>query len=164
MSTIKIIMVPLAFSKYSKEIFSYSVRLATAMNSELLIVNVINQRDVETVQRITSYGYDVDQDHYVQEIQTQRIQELEAMLENIDFPEEKIRLIFKVGKPANILLSLSISENIDMIVMGIKGQSDLIHGFTGSVAEKLFRRSPVTIVSYRADKNAKKLAKYISTP
>ena len=163
MSTIKTIMVPLAFSRHSKSILAYGARLATAMESDLLLVNIINERDVETVQRISSYGYNVDETHYIEEIQKQRTLELEAMLEEIDFPEERIRLMFKIGKPANVLLSLSVTENVDMIVMGVKGQSDLMHGFTGSVAEKLFRRSPVTIVSYRDDETGKKLKKHIKT-
>ncbi len=152
-------MIPLAFSKYSQDILAYGADLATIMKCDLLVVNVINQRDVETVQRISSYGYDVDEAHYIQEIQSQGILALENMLEKIDFPEDRVRLVFKVGKPAEVLLALSVSEEVDLIVMGTKGQSELMHGFTGSVAEKLFRRSPVTIVSYRSGKPLERFKK-----
>ena len=49
-----------------------------------------------------------------------------------------------------------------MIVMGVKAKSEFVHAFTGSVAEKLFRRSPVTIVSYREDSIAERLRKRIT--
>ncbi len=152
MSTVNKIMVPLTFSKYSGPLLNYGISMASALESHIILVNVINEKDVETVQRISSFGYDVDAEHYVEEVEKQRIELLETMLQKVSFPKEKIRMIFKVGNPAQTLLQLVKQEGIDMIIMGVKGQSDLMHGFTGSVAEKIFRRSPVPVLSYRQKK------------
>jgi nucleotide-binding universal stress UspA family protein len=155
-------MVPLAFSPYSGGIVQYAVSLAGALNAEkLLFVNVINQRDVEAVERITSFGYEVDGDRYVKEIEKERIMKLEAMLGKLDFPAERMKLIITVGNPAEKLLQYAVRENVDLIVMGVKARGDIMHAFTGSVAEKLFKRSPVTIVSYREEKIASELRKHI---
>ena len=162
MSDIKKIMVPLAFSPYSEGIVQYAVSLAKTLNVEkLLFVNVIDQRDVDAVERITSFGYDVDGNHYVEEIEKERVAKLEAMLGKIDFPEDHMKLVITVGKPADKLLKYAVKENVDMIVMGVKAKGEIIHALTGSVAEKLFKRSPVTIVSYRDEKIAKELRKNI---
>lgn len=162
MKNIQKIMVPLAFSPYSEGIVQYAVTLAKALNVEkLLFVNVINQRDVDAVERITSFGYEVDGNHYVDEIEKDRVIKLEAMLDKVDFPEDRMKLIITVGNPADKLLKYAVKENIDMIIMGVKAKSEIIHAFTGSVAEKLFRRSPVTIVSYRDEKIARDLRKHI---
>ncbi len=162
MQPVNKILVPLAFSPFSEGILLYGAGLAKALNAELIIINVINERDLETVQTITAFGYKVDEEHYVQEIEKQRIAQLEKMLEKIDYPEERIRFVFKVGRPADSILNLAMKEQVDMIVMGLKAKSDFVHALTGSVAEKLFRRSPITIVSYRDEKLAKKLAKRIT--
>ncbi|HEB49889.1 MAG TPA: universal stress protein [Desulfobulbus sp.] len=157
MLDVKKIMVPLAFSPFSGALLAYAASLAEALGAELILVHVINERDVETVQLITSFGYDVDEEHYLQEIQKQRIGEVEKMLGEIDFPEDRIRVVFRVGRPARVLLHFAVEEEVDMIVMGIRARSDIVHAFTGSVAEKLFHRSPITIVSFRDEQNAARL-------
>ncbi len=162
MKTIKKIMVPIAFSPYSKGIVDYSAMLAKSLNIEKLIfINIINIRDVEAVETISSYGYDVDEEHYIEELQKERTAKLDKMLEGIDFPAERMKLVMAIGKPADKLLQKALKEEIDMIVMGLKAKSEFVHAFTGSVAEKLFRRSPITIVSYREEKIAKQLRKRI---
>jgi nucleotide-binding universal stress UspA family protein len=60
------------------------------------------------------------------------------------------------------LLKLIVTENVDMIIMGVKGRADIEHIFVGSVAEKLFRRSPVPVLSYRDEQNAERLRKKIA--
>ena len=45
--------------------------------------------------------------------------------------------------------------------MGVKGRTDLQHAFVGSVADKIFRHSPVTVISYRDEKHADHLKKHI---
>ncbi len=160
MKTIQKIMVPVTFSPYSKGIVDYAVMLATSLNVEKLIfISVINQRDVDAVETITAFGYEVDGSHYVEEIKKQRAAALDNLLEKSDFPEEQMKLIITVGKPATKLLRHAVREEVDMIIMGVKAKSELAHAFTGSVAEKLFRRSPITIVSYRDETIAEKLRK-----
>ena len=83
------------------------------------------------------------------------------MLEKISFPAERIRSVFKVGHPVEELLRIALKENVNLIVMGIKGRSDLEHMLVGSVAEKVFRRSPIPILSYRDTKNAERFKKHI---
>lgn len=161
-NSVKRIMVPLAFSPYSQGILEYAAMLAAGLDAEeLLIINIINERDLEAVEKVSALGYEVDGEHYVDKLQHERTEKLEQMIEQIDFPKEKIRVIMSVGRPANKLLKKAVEENVDMIVMGIKAKSELVHAFTGSVAEKLFHRSPITIVSYRDDNIAEKLRKKI---
>jgi nucleotide-binding universal stress UspA family protein len=110
---------------------------------------------------VASLGYEVDSEHYVEGVKAEREKILEQFLGQSSFNRENVRTIIKVGNPVDELLKLIVKENIDMIVMGVKGRTDLEHILVGSVAEKLFRRSPVPVISYRDEKSSKRLRKKI---
>jgi nucleotide-binding universal stress UspA family protein len=141
------IMVAVAFTEYSAELLDYAAGIADSIGAEMIVVNIINSRDVEAVGTIAAMGYELDSK--------------QKMLEKISFPAERIRSVFRVGHPVEELLRIALKENVNLIVMGIKGRSDLEHMLVGSVAEKVFRRSPIPILSYRDTKNAERFKKHI---
>jgi nucleotide-binding universal stress UspA family protein len=157
MDDIKKILVALAVTSYSEGIFNYAVKIAQKFNAEMIVGSIINSRDISAIGMVASMGYKVDAEHYVKGVKTEREKMLDRFLANSSFDRKKIRTIFKVGNPIDELLKLIVKENVDMIVMGAKGRSDLEHVFIGSVADKLFRRSPVPVISYRDEKNAERL-------
>jgi nucleotide-binding universal stress UspA family protein len=156
------ILVAIGFTKYSQEIFDYAVQMAGRLEAELIVGSVINSRDVESVRAISAMGYDVDGEHYVSGVKTDRKNLLEEILAKSNYRAESIRTVFRVGHPIDELLKMIVRENVDMVIMGIKGRTDLENVFIGSVAEKIFRRSPVPVLSYRDEKNAARLKNRIS--
>jgi len=161
MNNINKIMAAVGFTEYSEELLGYAAGIADSLGAEMIVVNIINSRDVEAVGAIAAMGYEVDSEHYVSGVEEERRRALEQMLKKISFPAERIRPVFKVGHPVEELLKIAVKENVDLIVMGIKGRSDLEHLLVGSVAEKIFRRSPVPILSYRDEKSAQRFKKHI---
>lgn len=159
MENVRKVLVALAFSEYAKGTFTFAADFAKCANAELIVANVINERDVESVRTISAMGYEVDGEHYIQNIKAERTRVLEDIISNSDLPPERIRTIFVVGNPMEALLNLIVAEGVDVVVMGPKGRTDLEHVLVGSVAEKIFRRSPATIISYRDDTIAKRLHK-----
>ncbi len=142
------ILVPIAFSRYSKGILRFAADLAGPMGAKLLIANVVNERDIEAVERISSYGYKVDGDHYIATIQKERIAVLEEILNELKINDDDYDFTFLAGDPSSELLRLVLKEQIDLVVMGTKAKS-LRDIFTGSVAERMFRRCPISILFYR---------------
>ena len=161
MDAINKILVAVGFTDYTEELLNYAVRIAASLGAELIVANIINVRDVEAIGTIATMGYEVDSKHYVSGIEEDRRQTLNRILEKISFPLDKLHTVFKVGHPVEALLKIAINENADLMVMGIKGRSDLEHILMGSVAEKVFRRSPIPILSYRDEKSAQRLKKHI---
>jgi len=162
MDAMKRIMVAVGFNdEYTDGLLKYAAQISQSLNAELIVGSIINLRDVEAVDTIAAMGYEVDSKQYVAGIKQERQQALDKILKKISFPVEKTRMIFKVGHPTEELLKIAVNENADLIIMGIKGRSDLESVLVGSVAEKVFRRSPVPILSYRDEKNAERLRKHI---
>ena len=161
MDATKKIMVAVAFTEHSAELLGYAAGIAESIGAEMIVVNIINSRDVEAVGTIAAMGYELDSKQYVSGMEAERRRALEQMLEKTSFPAERMRFVFKVDHPVEELLRIAVKENVNLIVMGIKGRSDLEHMLVGSVAEKVFRRSPIPILSYRDTKNAERLRKHI---
>lgn len=155
---IKKILVPLAFSQHSKGMLDYAAGLAEKLEAELLIVNIISTRDLEAVERITSYGYKVDSEHYLDTVRADRREKVLEMTKDLTLPDEQVNFTFRMGDPTSELLRLVMEKNVDMIVMGVKTR-DFKTVFTGSVAERVFRKCPVTVVSYRDVQTQERLRK-----
>ena len=157
MGEIKKIMVALAFSDYSAEEFAYASDLAAVLDADLVAANIVNERDVAAVSSIVAMGYDLNTEDYVKGLIEERQAKLEEMVKTAKFPKDRLTIVFNVGNPVDELLKIILVEKVDLVVMGIKGRTDLEYMLVGSVAEKLFRRSPVPIISFRDKKNADRL-------
>ena len=162
MTAIKKIMVALAFSTHAESLLNYAASLAERLDADLVVANIINERDVQAVRTISAMGYDVKGATYVDGVRAERLAQLASMLAKIPFPTERIKTVFKIGNPVDELLKICLAEQADLIVMGVKGRTNLETVFIGSVAEKLFRRSPVTVVSFRDPASADKLKQRIT--
>ena len=157
MITFRKIMAGCDFSEYSKETLEYAAGMAEKCQAELIIVNVINQRDVDTLLKIADKTFDrtveknVEKlaDDYVKretEIKTQR---MEQLIEEIGCTHLSIKKVIRVGVPFQELTKATEDEQVDLLVMGPKGRGNLAGILFGSNAEKLFRHCPVPLLSVR---------------
>ena len=101
MNNIKKILVPLEFTEYSQGVFNYAVQMASSSDTILIILSIINSRDIESVKSIVAMGYDVDAQHYVDAIRKERKQQLGTMAEQANIDKNKVKIIFKTGKPVD---------------------------------------------------------------
>ena len=74
------------------------------------------------------------------------------------FFENKSDMNFKVdvGIPSEAILKTIETETIDLVVMANKGRGNISRFLFGSSAEKVFRHSPVPVVSVREPKKFKR--------
>ncbi len=146
------ILAAICFSEYCGDTFAYATRLADQLNAKLIVANVIDGRDVSAISKIESMGYSISAMDYVEGVKEERKAELKKMIAKSGFSKDKVKLYFKVGHPFEKLIKVVTDEGVDLVVMGSKGQSDHPRLLTGSVAEKMFRHSPVSVVFYKKKK------------
>ncbi len=149
MASFQRILAAIGVAPSSEGIFACAVNMSRALDAELIVASVINIRDMDIIRRISMMGYDIDGEHYLQGVRQEREDYLAKIMKNVPVGDLRMQTRIEIGNPLDKLLELMEQEKVDMIVMGPKGQTDLEHIMIGSVASKLFRRSPVTVVSYR---------------
>lgn len=148
---IRKILIPVAFTDYSEGLVRFGASLASQLHADLILINVIDERDINAVERISAYGYEIGVGQYTDIVKTERLAKFEQLIDGIAYPAEKVQFSFSIGDPAVELLRIAAEEEIDLIVMGVTSR-DLRQLFTGSVAEKMFQKSPVTIVFYKGER------------
>lgn len=151
MKTLKKIMVAVDLSDYSLPLVEYGASLAKGAGAELLLVNVLNLRDIKMWRKIAEKYPEFSADTQIEEHIRDRMDQLRGLSEKAGCNKVDITSEFSVrqGVPYEELLKEIEEKNPDLLVMATKGRSDLVDTIIGSCARKMFRRSPVPLLSIR---------------
>jgi nucleotide-binding universal stress UspA family protein len=159
MKKISKIMVAFDFSKYSKNAFAYAVELADRLGASLVMVNIINERDLKAIRTITKEDmFSTSAEKYKKETMKLYVsnkkeelsKQIDELIEEANGTHLSIKKVFRVGVPFQELIRAVKDEGVDLMVMGSKGRSDIAEVLFGHTAEKMFRRCPVPLLSIRS--------------
>lgn len=149
MKPIRRIMAAVDFSEYSKEAVEYAAQLAEKFNAELVIVNVINQRDLDAVTTVSLNVDSISVENYLEGQKMDREHRIQKLIEEAACGHLSPKMLIRVGPPVERLNKVVREEAVDLVVMGSKGRSNLAGFLFGSTAEKMFRHCPVPVLSIR---------------
>ena len=154
MEHVKKILVAVDFSDYSLPTLRYGLSLAEEINAEVVVVNVINERDINAIRNAMQHVPDLTMDGYVQGQKSDRSEKMEALIRETGCGHVKAETMFRLGVVEYELLEAVAETKADLMIMGTKGRSNLANAVFGSVAEKMFRRCPISVLSVRGPEHA----------
>ena len=89
-------------------------------------------------------------DSWLEDQEKGRAARMTRLIEAASCAHLKPKILIRVGYPYEKLLEVIDSEKADLLVMSTKGRSNLADTVIGSCAQKMYRRSPIPLLSIRA--------------
>lgn len=146
--TINKILVGIDLSDYSAETLQVAVEMAGNLKVPLVVANVIHKRDVDAFRRLAEKSH-YSLGEFLKHREEDRADRIKKLIEKAVCGHASITTLFRIGVPFQELIQIVHEEDVDLVVMGSKGRSDLVGVLFGSNAEKMFRHCPVPLLSVR---------------
>lgn len=147
------LLVAIDFSAYSRSVLEYAFEVARVTNGRILVINVINQKEIDAVKAAVNSKHPdafLLTKHLAEEAGRRKLK-LDALIKEIaDSTELPVHILIEHGVPSVEILAAIDREAVDFLVFGSKGRGNVKEFLFGSVAEKLFRHSPVPVLSLRS--------------
>ncbi len=145
----KNILVATDGSDPAKHASEYAAATAEKWGAHLLILTVVPQAPSTSFTDVCECAYENDDD-YEKTISSYHLAVLDEALTSLKekHPELSVSTIMKKGDAAMQILAVSEEAEVDLIVMGCRGQSGLTEWFLGSVTSHVVSHcmNPILIV------------------
>ena len=115
------LLIGIAFSPNLKSNIFEAVRLANMFDAELVGVHVGTKSDEKKIA-------------------------LNTLLSEADALKKPFKTIWKEGNPVNVILETTISEKIDLLILGAIQKENLFKYYVGSIARKITRKAPCSVL------------------
>jgi nucleotide-binding universal stress UspA family protein len=137
------ILVPVDFDEGSIRALSLASELAAALGAEVTIVHVYE---------LPIYTYPGLDPAALPPLHTEVTDAARRALDEFAKQHGVDRAVLREGDVEAEILGTAKELQARMIVMGTHGRGGLAHALLGSVTERVVRRSPIPVVTVRADK------------
>ncbi len=122
------------FSPHAAAVIRAAGRLRAALAAELVVLNVLNQRDVDAVETVQRLYPAVDLQRFVAKSRAERLEGIARLLAEQGLDPAGVRQIVRVGVPHREILLAVEEEKADLLIMGVHGRGQIAEALFGSTA------------------------------
>jgi nucleotide-binding universal stress UspA family protein len=138
------ILCPVDYSDPSARALTNAIRLARSFQAKLTVLNVI--RPFTIISRLIEAD-GKDEETYVREGHSQ----FEQFLKKFDFHNVNWSREIRQGQPHQEILTFAHENKADLLVMGSVGRTGLSRILMGSVASKIVRQMPCSVITVKSE-------------
>lgn len=144
----KRILVPVDFSEESMNALDAAHSLAVDTDSEILLLHIVEDPNVESMKVSGEMHYDPMDNLYVKLLLDKTKERLESIVNDPKMSDLSISYKIEVGNPYSSIAENIASHQASLIFMGTKGATGIQEILVGSVADKTVRYAscPVIVV------------------
>lgn len=150
----KTILYPTDLSDTAGKSLDYLKQLKNAGTEKIILLNVIHQRVLDSLETIHKVAYlqdgryQEDREAVEQKLEKDRRNKLAPIAVELEAAGFEVNVRIEKGYPVREILKVEKEEAVSAIVMGSHGRSNFRRARIGSVSEKVIRRSatPVLVV------------------
>lgn len=139
------------FSDVSRKALEYVKRLREAGTKEVVVVHVIDQRDILAIGAGAAWlvaGVQEAEAQLRKEMERNAQKELNAIKLELSKLGLDVKIRLEIGVPFREILKIEEEENVSAVVIGSHGKSNIKEMFLGSVSESVIHqcKKPVIVI------------------
>jgi nucleotide-binding universal stress UspA family protein len=140
----KHILVPTDFSPHADCALAYAIALAATLQAHLTVLHVFHLSPL-TVGEVPPAAFN----DILRDIERDAQNHTQKALDRVQQAGIQGDSAIVEGLPFQAIIDIAKDKNVDLIVMGTHGRTGLIHVLMGSVAEKVVRLAPCSVLVTR---------------
>jgi nucleotide-binding universal stress UspA family protein len=138
------VLVPIDFSEYADQALAYAIRLASTLDARLTLLHVMQPLPMAGVDMGVTLPAT-----YLQEVEAEVQRSMEVALARVTAAGLIGECVVLYGVPFQEIVDTAKARQVDLIIMGTHGRTGLLHVLLGSVAEKVVRLAPCSVLVVR---------------
>ena len=148
----KTILYPTDFSDTAGKSMSYLKQLRNAGAQKIILLNIIHQRVLDTLETIHKAAYfqdaryHEDRDEAELRLGKDREEKMAPIAAELTAAGFEVKIRIEKGYPVREILRVEKEEGVSVIILGSHGRNNILRARIGSVSEKIVRRSIAPIL------------------
>lgn len=134
------IMVPVDFSVSSSRAMDNAIKMARIYQSKIEVIHILDDIPSSIFTGVE------ERNKAIQEKEEEAKEQMENFLKPFELSNIEYNTSFLIGKPASEIVEQAREKNVDLIIMGSRGESVFHAFFLGSVATKVLRSAMCSVL------------------